>query len=158
MVELSLTNSDLKAQVSNEDWSLCFYGWFIDKDGYIRCSSRSFRSPLLHVIVANRMKLIGKEFDHKDRVKHNCQRDNLRTSNRSLNTTNTIYSRTQKYRGVQPRSSGRFQANIRYQGHDVCLGTYDSEDDAALAYNKAATHFFGEHAMLNTLGDESSTI
>jgi len=58
---------------------------------------------------------------------------------------------TSKYRGVHwHKSAERWRATICVGCKRVSLGMFSSEDDAALAYNKAAKEAFGEFARLNT--------
>lgn len=57
------------------------------------------------------------------------------------------------YRGVSySKSEGRWRAGIEVEGRSINLGLYDTEDEAALAYNEAARKHFGELAYQNPVG------
>lgn len=59
---------------------------------------------------------------------------------------------TSIYKGVyRPGKSKKWWAKIVAEGQRIVLGQFDTEEDAARAYNKAAKNLHGDFAWLNSL-------
>lgn len=90
------------------------------------------------------------EIDHINGDRQDNRPLNLRVASRSLNCANRAPSGsgTSIYKGVS-RSGKRWMAQIKVKQKRLILGRYDSEVDAAKAYDMAAKVHFGEFARIN---------
>lgn len=92
----------------------------------------------------------GYDVDHIDGNGLNNQRSNLRYLTHALNNTNcrTVEGKS-AYKGVTRYRNG-WQARISANGVRSHLGCFESEKDAAKAYDRAALELFnGQFARLN---------
>ncbi|RYZ76285.1 MAG: hypothetical protein EOP05_05460 [Proteobacteria bacterium] len=79
-------------------------------------------------------------------------------SERQATSTKRKAATTSIYKGVSfAKRTGRWRASIRPQGGSMYLGEFDSEAEAALAYNAAARKYFGESAFQNDVALENKT-
>lgn len=88
------------------------------------------------------------EIDHINCDKRDNRILNLRKSTRTLNRGNMkkYKNNTTGVKGIRVRPSGRFEAQIQFNGKKMTLGTFDTKEQASLAYAKAAQKYFGEFA------------
>jgi hypothetical protein len=96
--------------------------------------------------------------DHRNRQPSNNHADNLRFCTHSDNGANrTSTCGTSRFKGVSWNKRTRhWIAYIRKDRKLHNLGTFAIEEDAARAYDAAATRLFGEFALLNFPEEESS--
>jgi hypothetical protein len=94
----------------------------------------------------------GKLTDHQDGNGLNNQRHNIRPANRSQNAQNSRPWRKRKdnirFKGVYRHCSG-WRAVVTVGKKYKSVGTYDTQEQAALAYDSAASELYGEFARLN---------
>lgn len=55
------------------------------------------------------------------------------------------------FKGVYPTKGGKWYAQIKVNGFATRLGTFDTKEQAALAYNDAARAAYGNQAVLNVV-------
>jgi hypothetical protein len=90
--------------------------------------------------------------DHKNCDSLDNRRENLRFATRAENIRNRRKRKntTSRFIGVNfYKPKGNWESRIMYQEKRIRLGRFDSETDAALAYDEAAKKYFGEFARLN---------
>lgn len=95
---------------------------------------------------------LGLGVDHKNHDGLNNTRSNLRKATNRENMFNKRPYRNcvSAYKGVRWRADRRtWIAAIKRDGINYHLGTFSKEEEAARAYDKAASSFFGEFANLN---------
>lgn len=65
------------------------------------------------------------------------------------------HNATSQYRGVSKTTNPNrpFRAALKHKGQHHYLGSYETEREAAEAYNKAALRIVGEYAVLNDLSE-----
>ena len=89
------------------------------------------------------------ELDHINGDPADNRIANLRLATRSANSANTRKkcSSRNALKGVSfEKRGGRYRAQIRIQGKNTYLGTYDTEEEAHAAYMAAAEKEFGAFA------------
>lgn len=92
--------------------------------------------------------------DHCDLDGLNCQKQNLRIATKSQNGANRISVKngTSKYLGVHfDYSRNKWVAALTKNYKKAYSKRFNSEHEAALAYNKKATELHGEFAKLNVI-------
>lgn len=94
----------------------------------------------------------GMDVDHINHNPLDNQKTNLRICTRSQNNQNKLAHKSakSKYKGVHyHKPQKKWMARLALNGKRFTLGAFNNEIDAAKAYNKAATKYFGEYACLN---------
>ncbi len=132
--------------------------WFVS----IEISDRKFKNVYVAHLVAAAFVENPHNYsmiDHIDRNKDNNHYSNLRWctsqhNNRNRSKCGSIKRKcTSKYKGVGwHKKWNKWRARImvdKDSRKEIALGSFDNEEDAARAYNKAAIEMFGEHAALN---------
>jgi len=91
--------------------------------------------------------------DHRNHNGLDNRRSNLRIATYSENVQNARKTKSKtssRYKGVDfVKATGKWRARICVAGYRIFLGSFDSELEAALAYDTAAKLYFGQFACLN---------
>lgn len=175
---ITLGDSDLIAWVDEVDAPLAGMGWYAKKAGtkefphYYACSratiGRTRMDYFLHNVVWEAMMGTplpsGFLVDHINGDKLDNRRENLRLATRADNEANKKKRRTQsggktssKYKGVnKPKDRKKFRATLTFQHRQINLGSFESEREAAEAYNKAAIEYYGEFAYINEFEEDDN--
>ncbi|MGB7583176.1 MAG: AP2/ERF family transcription factor [Sedimentisphaerales bacterium] len=100
----------------------------------------------------------GTLVDHQNSDKLDNRRANLRLATNSQNQCNRRKTKntSSQYKGVClcPEKT-HWYANIKHKGKKIWLGSFTSEIEAALAYDKAALEYHREFARLNFPQDKA---
>lgn len=158
MKEIRLANSKGVALVDDADFALLSqYRWYIKHDsrtnyafGYVRGRRRDGKLVKMHRVITDAPD--GMDVDHVNGDGLDNRRNNLRICTRSQNIGHSHKTAgcSSDFKGVSwDKGAGRWRAQGKIAYKCIYLGYYDSEEDAARAYNDFAREHFGEFALLN---------
>jgi hypothetical protein len=145
-------DDDVYEELNQHVWCLNNYGYAYRKTKVDEPYSQSH--ILMHRYIVGVINDRSVVVDHADHNILNNTRDNLRICNQSKNGMNQKLStrNTTGFKGVHYRKDrGKYQAYIQHKGKKTNLGTYDTAEEAGLAYNSKALELFGEFALLNNI-------
>ena len=96
----------------------------------------------------------GQQGDHTNHNTLDNRRANLRICTQQQNQMNQKLqkNKTSRFKGVcWDKQHKKWKAGIKVKKELKNLGRFNTEEDAATAYNKAAKKYFGEFAFLNNI-------
>lgn len=159
MKEISLTKGQY-ALVDDEDYDfLMQWKWNYNKCGYaVRsenyykpCGTRTARTVLMHRSIVNIEKTLF--IDHVNGIRFDNQKSNLRSCTHSQNLMNAKKHKGNKssiYKGVSRTGRQKhWRAYIDINKKRFQLGWFNTEEEAAHAYNIKALEIFGDFSKLN---------
>jgi len=150
MKEIELTQGQV-AIVDDDDYEyLSQWKWFAQYDKRGKCFyARRSTNPgcvFMHRQIIKAAK--GVEVDHVNMNTLDNRKENLRIATRSQNCANRRFINSTGYRGV--RANGNmYVASVSICNKKIVLGSFDSAEIAAIAYDKKAIELYGEFAKLN---------
>ena len=148
-------NNGYEAVVDDDDYEyLSQFKWRAKvkpKDGV----PYAVRSCGRHVLYMHRevMSFPDRLVDHRNGNTLDNRRENLRSCNAEESARNRGVRKdsTTGFKGVSPATGDKkgYRARVYHLGKRYELGVFKTPEDAALAYNRAASRLFGEFARLN---------
>lgn len=150
-----LLNKGKYTIVDNENYnSVNKFTWFISDTGYaIRTVWKNGKTTKvrMHRFLMGAKK--GEFVDHINMDKLDNRMSNLRLCNNAQNMRNSSLrsNNTTGFKGIR-QNWNKWLARIKVNYQEKYLGSFNSKEEAALAYNKAAVKYFGEFANLNKVG------
>ena len=163
--EIRLTHDQVA--IVDDEWYdvLCQHRWFCTRkpDGKkpVYAARRISAEGYAHGKIVRMHHFIlppiqGLYTDHINRNGLDNRSENLRYATVTQNNRNTParHHGKSKYKGVSlGKTPGTWRANIYLNRRQTSLGSFNTEDEAAAAYNAAAYAAWGEYAWLNDVGD-----
>lgn len=138
-----LVDADAYKHLSQHTWCL--------SRGYALTRTKDNRKTMLmHRMLLGLTQHDGIHVDHINGDPLDNRRENLRTCTLAENNRNVSGrgTRKSKYKGVCPNKKS-WMAQITFERKCHHLGTFKTQEEAALAYNAAALRLHGEFAYLN---------
>lgn len=155
MLKIKLSNSNEYCLIDDDLTHLLCVDWRITPDGYVRGSYNKTRWFIHRLIMNAPSDMV---VDHIDGNPLNNIRNNLRICTRRQNSLNSKCKKNKKYsnyKGVTycatENRKKKWMAAMEINNKRITIGRFETEKEAAEAYNKKALEMFGEYAKLNKL-------
>lgn len=145
---VALVDDDDYAYINSFKWCIMKAGKTIYAKRSIRINGKK-KGFLMHWAIMSK-----KGIDHIDHNGLNNQKSNLRICTQSENNMNRSKQEntSSPYKGVSfHKSHKKWRANIKINGKQIHIGYFNTEKDAAKAYDLKAIELFCEFANLNNL-------
>ena len=128
----------------------------LDKNNYyvIRYRHKAYKAHRIIWFLLTGIDDLSKYVDHIDGNSANNNYSNLRLASPRENTLNRKPQGNRRYKGTTLAVNTfkkPWRTDIKVYGKSITIGTYETEQEAAKAYNKAALQYYGEFARLNNV-------
>lgn len=141
-----------EALIDRKDMRMCrSYKWSLNGSGYVGAKIKG-KSVFLHNHITGVNGSYLTQVDHKNRVRTDCRRGNLRESSSCQNKMNRVNSKvcSSIYRGVSfDRKSGKWRVSVNANNKQYYIGLFGDEVVAAQAFDEVAVELQGDFAILN---------
>lgn len=161
MQQIELKNTGNYAIVDDDDYDyLNQWRWTEHKRRHTSYAKRNTNGGDVIIYMHRAVLNLNSKLDIADHINHNGldnRRSNLRCGTNRDNSCNKRRNSNKfssKYKGVYG-SCGKFIARVSYKGKNINAETVETEEMAAIIYNKIATFILGEKCYLNIVNDYS---
>ncbi|MEV5924500.1 AP2 domain-containing protein [Micrococcus luteus] len=129
-------------------------------NGHIWFKDYSGNTRMIGTVLPNRKRIsltnFIKEKSFQKEKNNNFTKDNLTSKGNFSRWSRPSYNGISKYKGVTwMKNRKKWVANITVDGKTKYLGRYKSEDEAAMAYNKAVLEYWNGNGYLNKIGKDN---
>lgn len=128
-----------------------------NSQGYWEVSVDSVRYKVHRIVYYMKTGEDPLEFDVDHQMGDLSDNINVRKVTKSQNLANSRPRKngSSRFKGVS-KAGKRWAVEIQVRGQRMYVGRFDSEEDAARAYNKVAIEHFGEFAWVNNLASDDA--
>lgn len=155
-IEIPLSRG-LVTLIDKEDFPLVGrFKWYAGRNKNRFYACRRIRKGVGGLLYLHRFLLdppLGFSVDHKNGDSLDNRRENLRIATQQQNNQNQRVragKKTSIFKGVSfHKDTNKWQVKIKGPEKEIHLGLYLSEEEAAMAYDRAARKIFGEFAKCN---------
>lgn len=147
---VTIIDNYMLAKVSKLIWTLS-----TGNNGPIVKSTRQYGNMYLSRYIMDAP--LNIQVDHKNRNPLWNTVKNLRLCSNTQNCANRGPKGNKRFKGTK-KNGKKFAAKITKHGIEIHLGTFNTEVEAAIAYNEAAKIYHGEFAYLNNIPEKIKSV